>query len=42
MPHAMMVHRPPVPVLTDDELSSDSDSDIEPDVPSGMTLHDVH
>ena len=29
------VHHP-IPVLTDDELSSDSDSDTEPDMPAGM------
>ena len=30
--------RPSIPTLSDDELSSDSDSDGEPDMPGGKTV----
>ena len=33
--HSSHPSRPVYPVLTDDEPSSDSDSDTEPDLPSG-------
>ena len=33
--HSHHTPHQPIPVLTDDELSSDSDSDIEPDIPAG-------